>query len=173
MEIDIWDNNNLTELFRYKQAAGTHVGMFSMQPEEMPGTNSWLPDGTPVIIPAKVCPSSGPGVCPWRFICTRCPSRSQELWYPDLNATDPYGDMEARIRALLVGKPTPFFVLVYGQLLNGGSNTTILDVAAEMQRRLAGGDAATPPVHTIGMQDMVDLAQQEGAYRRSHGMMGA
>jgi hypothetical protein len=35
------------------QVVGSHIGMFSMQPEEMPGTNSWLPDGTPVIIPAK------------------------------------------------------------------------------------------------------------------------
>lgn len=141
MEVDIWDNNNLTELYSYKQVVGSHIGMFSMQPEEMPGTNSWLPDGTPVIIPAK------------------------DLWYPDLNATDPFGDIEGRIRSLLVGKPTPFFVLVYGQLVNNGVNATIIDVAVEMQRRLATGDGNLPPVITVGMQDMADLARQEGGYR--------
>jgi hypothetical protein len=93
------------------------------------------------------------------------PSRVQELWYPNLNATDSFGDMEARLRAFLAGKPPPFFVLVYGDLLNA-DGTTIVDVAAEMQQRLGGGGDGLPPLRTLGMQDMVDLATQEGALRR-------
>jgi hypothetical protein len=74
--------------------------------------------------------------------------------------------METRLRTLLAGRPTPFFVLVYGQLLNTASNTTILDIAVEMQRRLMGGGEGIAPLRTIGMQDMVDLARQEGVQQK-------
>jgi hypothetical protein len=91
-EVDIWDNNNLTLLAEYKALAGDAVGMFSMQPEELPGSNNWLPDGTPVVIAAK------------------------DLWYPTVNSSDPFGDMEARIRGLMAAHPPPFFMVVYGQV---------------------------------------------------------
>ena len=62
----------------------------------------------------------------------------------------------------------------HSQLQNPGNDApTIIDVAAEMQRRLGGGGGGTPPVHTVGMQDMVDLATQEGALRRLHRSHGA
>ncbi len=68
-EVDIWDNNNLTLLAQYKALAGDAVGMFSMQPEELPGTNNWLPDGTPVVIAAKYEPSVSIGIMGCRPRC--------------------------------------------------------------------------------------------------------
>lgn len=158
-EVDIWDNNNLTLLAEYKALAGDAVGMFSMQPEELPGTNNWLPDGTPVVIAAKyatkrpkhpanpraaavgaggapcyrcqaVCDSSACACAAADFFsqcesalpvlypppCARNPRPCRDLWYPDVNATDPFGDMEGRIRAVMAANPPPFFMVVYGQV---------------------------------------------------------
>ncbi len=41
---------------------------------------------------------------------------ARNLWYPDVNATDPFGDMEGRIRAVMAANPPPFFMVVYGQV---------------------------------------------------------
>lgn len=137
-EIDIWDNNRLNNLTSYKTIAGTAVGMFSMQPEELPGTNNWLPPingenvSTPVIIAAG------------------------NLWYPcqKLNQST-YDDMEQAIINLIGNQSSPFFTVIYG-CLDMGNGLNMYDFAIEMQNRLG----SSHNVEVVGMQDMVQLAQQ-------------
>jgi hypothetical protein len=143
--VDIWDNNNLTQLARYRALAGSAAGLFSMQPEEMPGSFTVLPDGTPVVIGAK------------------------SLWYPCSSGSDTFDLMQANLEALAAAHPPPFFTVVYGCLnMNGngtgpGGTLNIIDFALEMQARLgagAGGDWVV-----VGEQDLARLARQAGEER--------
>lgn len=136
MEVDVWDSNTPAAYAQYADWANGSVGMFSLQPEELQGMNARLPDAarTPLVVTTHF-------------------GNGSDLWYPTLSSVDPWGDLEQRLRALVNAHPPPFFMLVYGNLLDG-NGFNILDYALQMQTRLADAN-----VRVVGMQDMVRLAQ--------------
>jgi hypothetical protein len=131
--IDIWDNNRLNNLTSYKNVAGTAVGLFTQQPEELAGTNNWLADGTPVVIGYK------------------------ELWYPCQSNASTYDGMEQALRAIMAANPPPYFTVIYGCLQMTDTLNTY-DFAFEMQSRLGGAG-----LEIVGIHDLANLARQAHA----------
>jgi hypothetical protein len=144
-EIDIWDSNTPQNISSYAALAGPAVGMFSMQPESMAGTNTVLEGGLPLVI------------------------TSAALWYPFSKGPcpqDEVGDMVQAIADLVRGIPTrPVFALVYGVDYDACSNRSMFEFAHAVQDRMGGGNASAgmPPLTVVGMQDMVRLARQAAA----------
>jgi len=131
--VDIWDNNRLDNLTTYASlsaATGLRLGSFSMQPEELPAFSGALVDGTPVFIPSK------------------------DLWYPVLNATDPLGDLQARVVDVCAQGPRPRFSVVYGNLRDR-FNLSVIDYALAIQQL-----PALENIHLVGMQDLTNLAKK-------------
>ena len=145
-EVDIWDTNSLLNASSFAALAGPAVGMLSMQPEALAGTNSVLPGGTPLVI------------------------TSGKLWYPFGQGSCPQDEVGAMVQAieeLVRGIPTrPVFALVYGvEYDTRCSNRSMFDFAHAVQGRMGSGNATAgmPPLTVVGMQDMVRLAREAAA----------
>lgn len=151
--IDIWDSNFPSNITSYAANTGMAVGAFSMQPESMESTNSWLPQPD--------------GAQPLPLIIT-----NKTLWYAmqwkctPPNASDPASWYTEAIEATVRNIPTrPVFLLVYGITPADACGLSMLDYAPVVQQRLGGGsaDGVVPPVQLVGAQDMARLAREAGA----------
>jgi hypothetical protein len=98
-------------------------------------TNNWLADGTPVI------------------------SADSRLYYYQLDAKDPVGDIQRRIEAIAASQEPPYFILCYGGLGYGLPGTRLIDVVQGVQSRLPADK-----FEIVGMQDMAVLARQAGQF---------
>jgi len=161
-EVDIWDWNSPSNVTQYAARAGDAVGMVSMQPESMAGTNTWLPmpdggDPLPLIIGNHSL---------WYPLQYSCPPD------PDAFYVGTIADTVASIRSSRPGGGGPVFTVVYGIVPTDGCGRTMYDYARMVQSAMGaggvfpgtGGNPITvPPVHVVGMQDMVRLARQYGA----------
>eukprot|EP00047_Mylnosiga_fluctuans_P011612 m.22206 g.22206 ORF g.22206 m.22206 type:complete len:385 (-) comp3715_c0_seq2:178-1332(-) len=89
--VDIWDYSiNQTQLLQYRSTVPA-IQCFTFQAKGA-ATNQCLPDGTPVL------------------------QSDSALFYPQLNISDPAGDLEQRIRHVASQHPAPFTIIVYGLL---------------------------------------------------------
>lgn len=146
-EVDIWDTNRAQNISSFASIAGPAVGMFSMQPESMAGTNSVLPGGLPLVI------------------------TSAQLWYPFSKGPCPEDEVGTMVQAItdfVQGIPTrPVFCLVYGieYDIPKCSNHSMFYFAQAIQDRMGSGNvsAGLPPLTVVGMQDMVRLAREAAA----------
>ena len=145
-EVDVWDTNNATALFEYAAQTGDAVGMWSMQPEALAGTNGVLPNGAPLVITAL------------------------DLWYPWSKPSEPCpadGDTVGALARMLLDAAAPLrkpaFLLVYGVTYDLCTNRSMFEMAAGVQAALGSGNATAPPFTVVGMQDMVALARQAAA----------
>lgn len=143
-EVDIWDSNVPENISSYAAIAGSSVGAYSMQPEAMQSTNTWLPGGLPLII------------------------TNQSLWYPfGTNGgcpTDPIAAMAQNVRetvrSLRAANPTkPPFLLVYG-ITSPTCGVTFFEQIAGVASAIASAEAPDLPVSVVGMQDLVRLARE-------------
>ena len=133
--IDIWEGGLRLDMYeRYRVATGARC--FTQQTIGA-ATNNWLDDGTPVI------------------------TADRSLFYYDLDAADPMGDMQRRLVEVAGANEPPFFILVYG-----GVGPGLFKIVAEMQRRLPG-----ERFEVVGMRQMAELARQAGRLTvRAHGL---
>lgn len=144
MEVDIWDTNSAENISSYAAIAGDAIGMFSMQPEAMAGTNTVLPGALPLVI------------------------TNATLWYPLSSGpcpADPLAHFVDAIAATVARIPTrPVFLLAYGIEYDVCGNS-MFHYASKVQEAMGAGNATAglPPLTVVGMQDMVRLARTAAA----------
>lgn len=124
--VDVWESGLRKDLYeRFRDLA--HADCFTQQTTGAP-VNEWLDDGTPIL------------------------GAAASLYYFELKAADPAGDLVARIQAVARAHRPPYFILAYG-----GVGPSLCGLIKEAQRRLPADQ-----FEVVGAQDMAALARQAG-----------
>eukprot|EP01113_Clastostelium_recurvatum_P033518 TRINITY_DN4435_c0_g1_i4.p1 TRINITY_DN4435_c0_g1~~TRINITY_DN4435_c0_g1_i4.p1 ORF type:complete len:645 (-),score=159.00 TRINITY_DN4435_c0_g1_i4:29-1963(-) len=139
--VDIWHavsdfSDNMTQFQEFKDNAGASLQMFTHEHPNIPppqpmARNDYTPDGTPVF------------------------TTHPDLFYPDLNKTDPWGDLQRKIQVAMQPHPPPFFLFTYGFL---ASPYSVFDAAYHVRQLF-------PQFVFVGLQDVVRLARQASFFQ--------